>query len=120
MIQLMSVLIIIVSILLIVIIMVQNPKGGGLSSTFGGGGTQLFGGVKKTGDLLDRSTWGLAITLCALALIMNLSLFQPSEEEQGSAVIDRAGDTQAQPQQMPQFNQPSTGDEDMLDLLDEE
>jgi len=34
--------------------MVQNPKGGGLSSSFGGGGTQIVGGVKKTGDFLDK------------------------------------------------------------------
>lgn len=118
--QLLSVLIIIVSILLIVIIMVQNPKGGGLSSTFGGGGSQLFGGVKKAGDMLDRTTWGLAITLCALALIMNLSLFQPSEGEPGSAVIDRNDAPAQQQQQAPQLNQPGAGDEDMLDLLDEE
>ena len=39
--------------------MVQNPKGGGLSSSFGGG-TQQVGGVQKTSDFLDRSTWILA------------------------------------------------------------
>ena len=53
------ILIIIVCLLLMLVIMVQNPKGGGLSSSFGGGGTQIVGGVKKTGDFLDRSTWAL-------------------------------------------------------------
>ena len=54
--------------------MVQNPKGGGLSSSFGGGGSQVVGGVKKTGDFLDKSTWYLSITLVLLILISNVAL----------------------------------------------
>lgn len=54
--------------------MVQNPKGGGLSSSFGGGGNQVVGGVKKTGDFLDKSTWTLAAVLIALILLSNLGL----------------------------------------------
>jgi len=46
----------IVAFLLIVVIMVQNPKGGGLGSSFGGE-TQQIGGVQKTTDFLDKSTW---------------------------------------------------------------
>ena len=49
-------LIIFVSFLLVLVIMVQNPKGGGLSSSFGGDSQQI-GGVKKTTDFLDKSTW---------------------------------------------------------------
>lgn len=69
------VLILIVAFLLIVVIMVQNPKGGGLSSSFGGGGTQQLGGVKKTGDFLDKSTWALATILLVLILISNVTIF---------------------------------------------
>lgn len=54
--------------------MVQNPKGGGLSSSFGGGGTQIVGGVKKTGDFLDKSTWTLATLLIVLILLSNVAL----------------------------------------------
>jgi len=54
--------------------MVQNPKGGGLSSSFGGGGSQVVGGVKKTGDFLDRSTWTLAGILVLLILASNIAL----------------------------------------------
>lgn len=68
------ILIIIVSLLLMLVIMVQNPKGGGLSSSFGGGGTQIAGGVKKTGDFLDKSTWTLATILIVLILLSNISL----------------------------------------------
>ncbi len=68
------VLIIVVCFLLVLVIMVQNPKGGGLSSSFGGGGTQVVGGVKKTGDFLDKSTWTLATLLIGLILLSNVAL----------------------------------------------
>ena len=68
-------LIVIVAFLLIVVIMVQNPKGGGLSSSFGGGGGQQIGGVKKTSDFLDKSTWGLATLLLVLILVSNVTIF---------------------------------------------
>lgn len=74
-------LIIIASILLVIIILVQNPKGGGLSSSFGGGGTQLFGGVKKTTDFLDRGTWTLAIVLVVLVLAMNVMITPAGSRE---------------------------------------
>ena len=80
-------LIIIVAFLLIVVIMVQNPKGGGLSSSFGGGGTQQIGGVKKTGDFLDKSTWGLATILLVLILISNVTIFGGGDSNE-SKVID--------------------------------
>ena len=66
-------LIIIVAFLLIVVIMVQNPKGGGLSSSFGGGGQQM-GGVQKTNDFLDKSTWTLATLLLVLILLSNVTI----------------------------------------------
>lgn len=68
------ILIIIVCFLLILVVMVQNPKGGGLSSSFGGGGNQVVGGVKKTGDFLDKSTWTLAGLLVVLILASNIAL----------------------------------------------
>ena len=51
--------------------MVQNPKGGGLSSSFGG--SQQLGGVQKTTDFLDKSTWTLGAILIALILLSSLS-----------------------------------------------
>ena len=67
------ILILIVAFLLVLVIMVQNPKGGGLSSSFGGG-QQIVGGVKKTGDFLDKSTWTLATVLIVLILLSNMTL----------------------------------------------
>ena len=66
-------LILFLSFLLVLVIMVQNPKGGGLASTFGGDSQQI-GGVKKTTDFLDRSTWILASLLFLLILFSNITL----------------------------------------------
>ena len=66
--------IIFLSFLLVLVIMVQNPKGGGLSSSFGGGDSQQLGGVKQTGDFLDKSTWFLATALLLLILFSNITL----------------------------------------------
>ncbi|RZJ67149.1 MAG: preprotein translocase subunit SecG [Flavobacterium sp.] len=65
------VLITIVCFLLIVVVMVQNPKGGGLSSSLGG--AQMLGGVQKTTDFLDKSTWTLATILIVLIMLSSLS-----------------------------------------------
>ena len=75
------ILIVVVAFLLVVVIMVQNPKGGGLSSSFGGGGTQQMGGVKKTGDFLDKSTWFLATALIVLILASNLTIVSGTNAE---------------------------------------
>ena len=79
------VLITIVCFLLVVVIMVQNPKGGGLSSSIGG--TQMMGGVQKTNDFLDKSTWTLAGLLIAFILLSSLS-FTGTLSESGSKLID--------------------------------
>ena len=61
-------LILFVSVLLILVILAQNSKGGGLSSQFGGSGASNMIGVKKTSDLLEKITWGLAISLLVLSM----------------------------------------------------
>ncbi len=65
--------------------MVQNPKGGGLSSSLGG--SQQMGGVQKTTDFLDKSTWTLATILIALILLSSIS-FTGSLSESDSKIID--------------------------------
>lgn len=62
------VLIIFVCVLLALVVLAQNPKGGGLSNQFGSGGAANLMGVKRTGDLLERLTWGFAIALMVFAL----------------------------------------------------
>lgn len=73
MLTLFVVLIVAACILLMLVILVQNPKGGGLSAAFGGQGTsQMLGGVKRSGDFLDKATWGLAIAIFVMVLGINM------------------------------------------------
>ena len=72
MLTLLIVLIVVACLLLLLVVLVQNPKGGGLSSAFGGSGTQMLGGVKRSGDFLDKATWGLALSVFVLVLTVNL------------------------------------------------
>ena len=97
------VLITIVCFLLIVVIMVQNPKGGGLSSSIGG--SQMLGGVQKTTDFLDKSTWTLATILIALILLSSLS-FSGSMSDTDSKIIEKT--ETAAPQSAPVQNAPAT------------
>ncbi|SFU51326.1 preprotein translocase subunit SecG [Pustulibacterium marinum] len=71
--------ILVVCFLLVLVVMVQNPKGGGLSSTFGGSANTI-GGVKKTGDFLEKSTWTLASILVVLILLTNATIHTSGDD----------------------------------------
>jgi preprotein translocase subunit SecG len=89
-----TILIVLVCILLTLVVLVQNPKGGGLGSAFGGAANpQMFGGVKKTTDFLDRSTWTLAIALFVLVLGINMVNVGGNEtEEENSEMTEQIDD----------------------------
>ncbi|MBC6400108.1 MAG: preprotein translocase subunit SecG [Ekhidna sp.] len=109
-------LIVIVAVLLILVVLAQNPKGGGLSSQFGGSGTTQLMGVKKTGDLLEKLTWGFAIAL--LILSVSTSFIQPAQDEEdvlSSPNIDNAQNTT-----LPPVIQPADVDSDVLEGLTED
>lgn len=96
---------------MIIIILVQNPKGGGLSSSFGGGGTQLFGGVKKTTDFLDRGTWVLSIILVSLVLLMNVMISpRSSAVSPESELTEELNEMPAAPVNTPTQQMPVGGD----------
>ena len=97
-------LIIAVSFVLVVVILVQNPKGGGLSSSFGVVGTQQLGVVKKTTDVLDKSTWALATLLLVLILLSNVSI------DQGGNVESKALDPNATTSSPAPISSPITND----------
>lgn len=88
---LLTVIIILASILLVVVVFVQNPKGGGLSSDFGA--AQQLGGVQKTNDFIDKTTWGLAGVIAVLSIFLTIRMstgtpkqdVQPEPTEQGPA-----------------------------------
>lgn len=66
--NLILILIAVVSVVLVLFVLVQNPKGGGLNSEFGSAGQ--LGGAKRATDILEKGTWGLAIGLALLCLVM--------------------------------------------------
>jgi preprotein translocase subunit SecG len=90
-------LIVIICLLLVLVVLAQNSKGGGLSSQFGGGGASQMIGVKRTSDLLEKITWGLAIALLALSLVTNVLLVDREAEGPVSPNIRRAQETVVPP-----------------------
>lgn len=83
-------LIILTSIVLILIVLAQNSKGGGLTSQFGGSGTSQLMGVKKTGDILEKMTWGCAILIMALSLSTKFLINTSATGEISSPNIESA------------------------------
>lgn len=81
--------------LLVLVILAQNSKGGGLTSQFGGSGASNIMGVKKTGDLLERLTWGLVIAIMVIALGTNV--FPPVGNTQTDDILDRVNRQQTTP-----------------------
>lgn len=88
-------LVIISAILLVLVVLAQNSKGGGLSSQFGGSGASNLIGVKKTGDLLERLTWGFAIAIMVFSLATNITT--PKTFNQSDDILDRAKEQQTAP-----------------------
>ena len=78
-------IIIFICVLLVLVVLSQNSKGGGLSNHFGGGSSNLIG-VRRTGDLLEKLTWGFAIALVVLSLSTNLILDAGSSSLQPRSV----------------------------------
>ena len=67
-----SILIIIAAILLILVVLIQNSKGGGLDSNLASQ-NQSFG-AKKTTEIVEKVTWGLAAALIVLSIISTKSI----------------------------------------------
>lgn len=78
-----TVLIIIVGLLLGLVVLIQNPKGGGLASGFSG--ANQFGGVQRTNDFLDKSTWTLVIALFALCILSSSMTGSVTVTEEGTS-----------------------------------
>lgn len=85
------------AILLVLVVLAQNSKGGGLSSQFGGSSASNLMGVKKTGDLLERLTWGLAISVMVFTLATNFAT--PTASASSDELLERAKEQQAIPAQ---------------------
>lgn len=60
------VLIVLVAIMMIFIVLIQESKGGGLSSNFSASNSIM--GVRKTTDVVEKVTWGLAIAMVVISV----------------------------------------------------
>lgn len=87
-------IIIFVCVLLILVILAQNAKGGGLSSQFGGSGASNIIGVKKTGDLLERLTWGFVLTIMVLTMVLSTNMVTPTSSD-NNEILEKAGEQAA-------------------------
>ncbi len=90
-----SILIIIAAVLLVLVVLIQNSKGGGLDSNLASQ-NQSFG-AKKTTEIVEKVTWGLAAALMILSIIStkSISTSEPvtiEPTEQGPAVTPEAND----------------------------
>lgn len=61
------VLIVIAALLMIGIVLIQESKGGGLASQFST--YNQIGGVRKTTDFIEKTTWGLAACMVILSVV---------------------------------------------------
>ena len=61
------VLIVIAALLMIGIVLIQESKGGGLASQFSG--YNQIGGVRKTTDFIEKTTWGLAARMVIISVL---------------------------------------------------
>lgn len=92
-----SVLMIIVCVLLILVVLIQNSKGGGIQSQYGAA-TQIMG-VKRGTEFIEKATWGLAIVMIALSVLMapKSSITADAPEDAGSIAKKKAQSAVAVP-----------------------
>jgi preprotein translocase subunit SecG len=96
-------LIIILAVLLVLVILAQDSKGG-VGAAFGAGASQIMG-VTKTGNILEKSTWVLAIAILALSLSSSAFYSTSQQTQSTSPNIENA---------RKQVVSPSFGDESLL------
>ena len=99
-----SIIIIVVAVLLALVVLAQNPKGGGLAAGFTG--ASQIGGVQRTADFLEKSTWSLAAVLMVLCLVSSAG----SSTRAGSGdPLDEKIEVEQQPASGAQENTPPEG-----------
>lgn len=97
---------ILICIILVLLILIQNPKGGGLSSGFSSSNNII--GVQRTGDFLENGTWGLAITIMVISILINISAPKTGAAVKADSKIQEQIDKTAAPGALPQM--PATTD----------
>ena len=99
------ILIVLAALLMIGIVLIQESKGGGLASNFSSS-NQIMG-VRKTTDVIEKTTWGLAVAMVILSVIC--AYVAPTAVGE-SSVIEKAATEQQQtnPNNLPGFGASQT------------
>lgn len=94
------ILIVLAAILMVFIVLIQESKGGGLASNFSS--YNQIGGVRKTTDFIEKSTWGLAI---AMVLFSIVCAYVAPKATTSESVIERNAteDSSTNPNTLPGF-----------------
>jgi preprotein translocase subunit SecG len=103
---LLIILIVIAALFMCFFVLIQNSKGGGLASGFSSS-NQIMG-VRKTTDFLEKTTWGLAISIVMLSIIAAHVLHHAPTDKDGSIIKEQAQqEEQTNPMNLPGFATPT-------------
>ena len=94
------ILIVLAALLMIGIVLIQESKGGGLASNFSSS-NQIMG-VRKTTDVIEKTTWGLAVAMVLLSIVC---AYVAPKAVTSESVIERNATEQQQtnPNNLPGF-----------------
>ena len=95
---LLVILIVIAALLMIGIVLIQESKGGGLASSFAS--YNQIGGVRKTTDVIEKVTWGLAVFMVVISIAC--AYVAPQAAGSGS-VMDGIENPVTNPNNLPGF-----------------
>ncbi len=93
------ILIVIAALLMIGIVLIQESKGGGLASNFAS--YNQIGGVRKTTDFIEKTTWGLAAAMVVISIVCAYVAPKPTI---GHSVTEGIEAPAANPNTLPGFD----------------
>ena len=99
---LLVILVVLASILMVLVVLIQNSKGGGLASSFAAS-NQIMG-VRKTTDVLEKTTWTLAAAMVVFSVLS--AHFVPKAASESSVILNEASATN--PTTIPGFGASNT------------
>jgi preprotein translocase subunit SecG len=92
------ILIVIAAVLMIGIVLIQESKGGGLASNFSS--YNQIGGVRKTTDFIEKTTWGLA---AAMVIISVACAYVAPQATTSNSVMEGIENPTTNPNNLPGF-----------------
>ena len=95
---LLVIVMVIAALLMIGIVLIQESKGGGLASQFSG--YNQIGGVRKTTDFIEKTTWGLA---AAMVIISVLCAYVAPQASGSGSVMENIEVPATNPNNLPGF-----------------